>query len=113
LAGPGLGTDDDARAALRSSLDLMRGKPMLLDADALNIMAAEPDVLRTVAAASPCVITPHARELARLMDTDLDDILADAPAAARAAAQAFGCIVLLKGQPSLVADEEGALQVNT
>jgi ADP-dependent NAD(P)H-hydrate dehydratase / NAD(P)H-hydrate epimerase len=113
LAGPGLGTDDDARAALHSSLGLMRGKPMLLDADALNLLAAEPDVLRAVAGASPCVITPHARELARLTDTALDDIVADAPAAARRAAQAFGCIVLLKGQPSLVADAEGELYVNT
>jgi ADP-dependent NAD(P)H-hydrate dehydratase / NAD(P)H-hydrate epimerase len=113
LAGPGSGTDADARASLHEALSLMRGKPVLLDADALNTMANEPGSLRDAADRSPLVVTPHARELARLTGWTLADILADAPAAARAAAAEFNCIVLLKGQPSLIATPAGALRVNS
>lgn len=113
IAGPGLGTDAAARAALEQVLDLTAGKPALLDADALNLFAQDPGRLGAAAGTRPLVITPHARELSRLVDAPLDAILADAPAAARAAARDFGCVVLLKGQPSLVARPDGELLVNS
>jgi hydroxyethylthiazole kinase-like uncharacterized protein yjeF len=113
LAGPGMGTDDPARASLMNLLDLMPGKPALLDADALNMLASDRRELRAAAEARPLVITPHARELSRLTGTALADILADMPAAARAAAREFHCVVLLKGQPSLIATPSGELWVNS
>lgn len=113
VAGPGLGTDDDAHAALDRALRLMAGKPALLDADALNVLAREAGALREVAASRPIVITPHARELSRLTGASLEDILADMPGAACGAARDFGCVVLLKGQPSLVAMPDGRLLVNS
>jgi ADP-dependent NAD(P)H-hydrate dehydratase / NAD(P)H-hydrate epimerase len=113
VAGPGLGTDDDARASLTTVLEHMRGRPTLLDADALNIHAQEPGGLAEIAAATPLVITPHARELSRITRAPLDDILGDMPGAARAAARDFGCVVLLKGQPSLIALPDGTLLVNS
>lgn len=113
VAGPGLGTDDEARTSLERVLEHMRGRPTLLDADALNIHARERGALRDVAAATPLVITPHARELSRIMDASLDDILDDMPGAARAAAREIGCVVLLKGQPSLIAVPDGTLLVNS
>jgi ADP-dependent NAD(P)H-hydrate dehydratase / NAD(P)H-hydrate epimerase len=114
VAGPGLGTDASARHALLRSLELTPGKPTLIDADGLNIIATgEAGSLAGIAADRALVITPHARELSRLSGTALDDILADPVAAARSAAAAFGCTVLLKGQPSLVAAPDGALLVNT
>jgi hydroxyethylthiazole kinase-like uncharacterized protein yjeF len=112
VAGPGLGTDDGARASLAGVLAGMAGKPAVLDADALNMHAAEPGALREIAGAMPLVITPHARELSRIMHQPLDDIVADMPGAARAAAREFNCVVLLKGQPSLIALPDGALLVN-
>jgi ADP-dependent NAD(P)H-hydrate dehydratase / NAD(P)H-hydrate epimerase len=112
-AGPGLGTDDTARASLFRLLELTTARPALLDADALNLMAADPTGLKQAAAGRPLVITPHAQELSRLTGEALDAILADAPAAARAAAATFGCTVLLKGQPSLVALPDGRLFINT
>ncbi|HSJ06060.1 MAG TPA: NAD(P)H-hydrate dehydratase, partial [Longimicrobiales bacterium] len=114
VAGPGLGTDASAQRGLARALGLTVGKPTLLDADGLNIIAAgEAGYLARIAADRPLVITPHARELSRLTGTTLDDILADPVAAARSAAAGFGCTVLLKGQPSLVADPDGDLMVNT
>jgi ADP-dependent NAD(P)H-hydrate dehydratase / NAD(P)H-hydrate epimerase len=113
VAGPGLGTDAAAHAALRRVLGLTAGVPTLLDADALNLYAADSRHLASLAGERPLVITPHAGELARLTGQGVDDIVADAPHAARAAAAAFGCVVLLKGQPSLVASADGGLLVNT
>lgn len=112
IAGPGLGTDASARKALSSVLEIMAGKPALLDADALNLHAEEPGALRDIAGGRPLVITPHARELSRISHEPLEDILDDMPGAARAAARDFNCIVLLKGQPSLIALPDGALMVN-
>lgn len=112
IAGPGLGTDAGARKALSSVLEIMAGKPALLDADALNLHAEEPGALRDIAGGRPLVITPHARELSRISHEPLEDILDDMPGAARAAARDFNCIVLLKGQPSLIALPDGALMVN-
>ncbi|HEX6308824.1 MAG TPA: NAD(P)H-hydrate dehydratase [Longimicrobiales bacterium] len=113
VAGPGLGTDAMARAALEHVLELTAGRPALLDADALNLFAEDPAGLRAAASTRPLVITPHVRELARVLDTPLESILADAPAAARRAARDFGCVVLLKGQPSLIAQPDGELFVNS
>jgi ADP-dependent NAD(P)H-hydrate dehydratase / NAD(P)H-hydrate epimerase len=113
VAGPGLGTDENARASLEVVLAGMTGRPALLDADALNMQASEPGALKEIAGARPLVITPHARELSRIMHEPLDDILADMPGAARAAASKFNCVVLLKGQPSLIALPDGTLLVNS
>jgi ADP-dependent NAD(P)H-hydrate dehydratase / NAD(P)H-hydrate epimerase len=113
VAGPGLGTGGHAAAALRSALQLTGQRPVLLDADALNVLAGDPGELESLAASRPVVLTPHARELSRLTGATLEAILADPAGAARSAAKRFGAHVLLKGQPSLVASPDGTLLVNT
>ncbi|CAN5614809.1 bifunctional ADP-dependent NAD(P)H-hydrate dehydratase/NAD(P)H-hydrate epimerase [soil metagenome] len=113
VAGTGLGTRPAAAAALARVLELTGDTPLLLDADALNILARDDGALATLGAGRALIITPHARELHRLTGTPIDEILADPVGAARAAAAAFHCIVLLKGQPSLVAAEDGTMFVNT
>ncbi|CAN5794565.1 bifunctional ADP-dependent NAD(P)H-hydrate dehydratase/NAD(P)H-hydrate epimerase [soil metagenome] len=113
VAGPGLGRGRDVLATLRRVLALMPGKPAVLDADALNVLATVEGALRDIARTRPVVVTPHARELSRLTGAGLDGILRDAPAAARQAAQRFGCTVVLKGQPTLIASPDDALLVNS
>lgn len=113
VAGPGLGTDTAAVAALQRVLDLTGNRPLLLDADALNILARENGALAALGADRAVIITPHARELHRLTGTSVDGILADPVGAARAAAAGFHCTVLLKGQPSLVSATDGTLFVST
>ncbi|MEX0907316.1 MAG: NAD(P)H-hydrate dehydratase, partial [Gemmatimonadota bacterium] len=113
VAGPGLGTKDDARAALQRALDMTAGRPTLLDADALNMLAEQSGALRGIGDDRALVVTPHAKELSRLTGDSVESILADAPAAARAAADAFHCVVVLKWQPTLVAAPGGTLLVNT
>ena len=113
VIGPGFGRDAASAAALELALVRTAGVPTLLDADALNLLSQDPGRLRDVAAARPVIITPHPRELARLLDSRTEAVTADAPAAARAAVEQFGCVVLLKGQPSLVASTGAPLLINT
>jgi ADP-dependent NAD(P)H-hydrate dehydratase / NAD(P)H-hydrate epimerase len=113
VAGPGLGTDGPASDSLRRALEMMPGRPTLLDADALNMLAEQGGELERVAASRPVVATPHARELSRLTGADLAEIVADPIAAARGAAHRFGVHLLLKGQPSIIAAPDGTLLVNS
>ncbi|HSJ14060.1 MAG TPA: NAD(P)H-hydrate dehydratase [Longimicrobiales bacterium] len=113
VIGPGFGTDAAAGRALARALEITAGVPTLLDADALNLLARDPGRLSGMGAARPLVITPHPRELARLLEVTLDAVLDDVVAAAREACVRFGCTVLLKGQPSLVASAGSRLLVNT
>jgi NAD(P)H-hydrate epimerase len=113
VAGPGLGTAPEARDALFHSLEATGSAPVLLDADAINLFAREPDALHAQALRRPVVLTPHPGEMGRLLEMETEEVTGDPPAAARLAAERFGCIVLLKGQPSLVAAPGEPLLVNT
>ncbi|WP_104523757.1 NAD(P)H-hydrate dehydratase [Blastococcus atacamensis] len=102
--GPGAGTDDAARAVLAEVLatDL----PVLVDADALTLLAAEPDLVRGRAA--PTVLTPHDREFARFGP----EVGSDRIGAARRLAADLGVVVLLKGEATVIADPDGTAYVN-
>lgn len=114
VAGPGLGTDAAAADILAAALALTGDRPVLLDADALNLVAAGTRMtLADIAGTRPVLITPHPGELHRLTGVAMDEILTDPVGAARDAAGRFGCVVLLKGQPSIVAGPEGRVFVNT
>jgi ADP-dependent NAD(P)H-hydrate dehydratase / NAD(P)H-hydrate epimerase len=89
---------------------------LVLDADALNAVAADPAlaVLLTARAGRgrPSVLTPHPLEAARLLGQTTTQVQADRLAAAAALAQRFGCVVLLKGSGSVVAAPEEPPSVN-
>jgi len=104
VVGPGMGTDDDARSVLAEVLatDL----PVVVDADALTMLAAEPAHVRDRTA--PTLLTPHDREFARFGD----EVGADRVGAARRLAAELGCAVLLKGEATVVADAGGPAFVN-
>jgi len=109
VVGSGLGTDDAAAATVRSVLDAE--EPVVLDADALTIVADHPDWLRE--RRGPTLLTPHAGEFARLCGADRDDVEARRLHHVRQAARDLGVTVLLKGSSTLVADPEGRVRVNT
>lgn len=97
VVGPGIGTDEAGLAALRSVLatDL----PVLVDADALTILAAHPDLV--VDRSAPTVLTPHAGEFARLAGHPPGD---DRVVATRDLADFLGATVLLKGNVTVIAE---------
>jgi NAD(P)H-hydrate epimerase len=113
MAGPGIGTDDAAARALEAALDATPGVRTALDADALNIFARSADRLGDIAQNRDLVITPHPGELGRLLDESVAAIVDDPVAAARKAAARFGCSVLLKGQPSIIASPGQPLLVSS
>lgn len=94
--GPGLGRGDWGRTLLDAAL--RSGKPLLLDADALNLLAQAP--LRIV---EDTILTPHPGEAARLLGWDPALVQADRAAAAAALVDRYGCVVVLKGAGTLVA----------
>jgi ADP-dependent NAD(P)H-hydrate dehydratase / NAD(P)H-hydrate epimerase len=98
VAGPGMGTSDDAAARLAAVL--RTSLPVLVDADGISILAAHPDLLRRDA---PTLITPHAGELARLIQADRADIEARRLHYATDAAARLGVTVLLKGSTTVIA----------
>ena len=110
VVGPGLGQGEAATRMLEA-LWALEPRPTVLDADALNIVAAGGVDLAALADRSEVVVTPHPGEMGRLMP-DLDPDL-DALARARAAAEHLGVTVLLKGAPSVVATPAGAAFVDT
>jgi NAD(P)H-hydrate epimerase len=113
VAGPGMGTDTSARAALDFVLQHGAGIPTLLDADALNLLSDDAGTLAGAAGNRRLVITPHPKELARLLHRPIEEIVTERVRVAQETAARFGAVVLLKGQPSLVAVDGAPLLVNT
>lgn len=110
VVGPGMGTDEDALGLLRLALECATA-PILLDADAVTMISRDPDLLAG-AEAGRILLTPHPGEMARLMGMETADVVADPFGAARSAAERFGCTILLKGFPSIVASPGEAALVN-
>lgn len=102
--GPGLGQQAWGRALYRYALD--SGKPLLFDADALNLLAAAPRALP-----ADTVLTPHPGEAARLLGSDTAAVQADRFAAVRALVERYACVVVLKGAGTLVAAPDRVVQV--
>lgn len=103
VCGPGLGRTEGAREFLRRLLAETERPPLILDADALYWLAKTPDMPPV---GPRCVITPHPREAALLLDQDTDAVQGDRYRAARALADRFGCVCVLKGAGTLVASPD-------
>lgn len=94
--GPGLGRDDWAGHVFAGSI--AGGRTLVVDADALNLLAASPRSL------PPCtVLTPHPGEAARLLGRQPSEVQRNRIASARELCARFGCVVVLKGAGTVVA----------
>ncbi|WDD93897.1 NAD(P)H-hydrate dehydratase [Burkholderia sp. FERM BP-3421] len=119
--GCGLGTGVHGAAALRAALAL--DLPLLLDADALNLIAADADLAATLVARGEAgeadgathraaILTPHPLEAARLLGVDTATVQRDRIAAARALARRFGAVVVLKGAGTVICAPDGETTIN-
>jgi hydroxyethylthiazole kinase-like uncharacterized protein yjeF len=104
--GPGIGTGDTAHELLATVL--ASDVPVLIDADGLTVLAANRELLPR---RGPTLITPHAGELARLLNADRADIEAQRLHYATAAAAELGITVLLKGSTTVIAQPGEGLPV--
>lgn len=112
VAGPGLGTSRAAHDVLARALHAE--VPLVLDADALNLVALEPGLQQKLARrGAATILTPHPLEAARLLATSGAGVQADRLAAARELAQRFGATVVLKGSGTVIARSNGHVAINT
>ncbi len=105
VVGPGLGQSTWSEQLLQAAA--ASGKPMVLDADGLNLLAAGRVVDDRVR--DNWVLTPHPGEAARLLDSTTADVQADRFAAARALQQRYGGIAVLKGNGTVIAGSDETL----
>jgi hydroxyethylthiazole kinase-like uncharacterized protein yjeF len=108
VLGPGLGTGEEQRRLVEGLLEGVE-IPVLLDADAISVLAGSGAL---AARGYPALITPHAGELGRLGGAGAKEVSAHRLASARGAVEEHGCCVLLKGPDTIVA-EEGRASVNS
>ncbi|HEX6812758.1 MAG TPA: NAD(P)H-hydrate dehydratase [Planctomycetota bacterium] len=100
VVGPGLGATAATRSLVRAVLRASR-VPVVLDADALNVLAP---LAAPLASRAPLVLTPHPGEAGRLLGSDSGSVQADRPRALRALCERSGAVVVLKGAGTLVGD---------
>jgi hydroxyethylthiazole kinase-like uncharacterized protein yjeF len=109
VLGPGIGKGDGAVAFARAVAERV-DKPLVIDADGLNAFAGAIESLRD--RPGPTVLTPHAGELGRLLERESGDVDAHRLEGAREAAERSGCVVLLKGDDTIVAAPGGPVVVS-
>ena len=109
LIGPGLPDDEAGYARVRELVDAIE-LPLVIDASALNAFASRANEINP--SRRPRVLTPHPGELARLLGTTAKEINAHRVDVAREAARITGCVVVLKGFQSLIAEPDGHVNVN-
>ncbi len=103
VIGPGMGQGPWGKKALKKVEN--SHKPMLWDADALNLLAISPDKRQNR------IITPHPGEAARLLNVKVSEIESDRLLAVRRLVKRYGGVVVLKGAGTLIAEENGKLAI--
>jgi len=108
VIGPGLSTLSGADSILKIAIDA--GLPIVLDADALNLMAAEPD--REWGLGPDSVLTPHPGEAGRLLVRPTSEVQADRVRSAAELSDQTGAVVVLKGAGTLIAAPDNQMWIN-
>jgi hydroxyethylthiazole kinase-like uncharacterized protein yjeF len=110
--GPGLGQSVQAGELLSHAID--SSLPLVIDADALNLLTQGTLLLRKIAVRpAPTFLTPHPAEAARLLDCSTADIQADRLTSALELSRRLHAYVALKGCGTLIAAPDGRWFINT
>ena len=105
VIGPGLGQSEWSRQMLQCAL--LSKKMIILDADALNLLAIHPDWLKH----TNVILTPHPGEAARLLKVDNDKIQENRFVAVESIQKQYGGSLLLKGSGSLICHDDSSLKL--
>ena len=112
VAGPGMGKTTSGRKLLRAAL--AAPVPIVLDADALNLIAGDRMLTSALGKRSaPTILTPHPAEAARLLGEGTREVQADRVTSARTIAQRYRSLVVLKGNGSVIAAPDGKFWINS
>lgn len=109
LLGPGISTDPSTAKLVFSLLPKLR-VPVLIDADGLNIIAEDPEILKTLK--TPAVLTPHPGEFARLVRLSVQDVLDRRLELAPRFAEKYGVYLVLKGYRTLTVTPQRRVFIN-
>ncbi len=104
LIGPGIGISDETVKLLKAVLQKWN-KPLVIDADALNILAKHRTILKLISD-KPVILTPHIGEFARLAKKEISEILADPLQELTNFIKKYKCNILLKSATTIFADGE-------
>lgn len=107
--GPGLSQHSETKECVRRLLPRL-AKPAVVDADGLNAIAEEPQVLKRLTL--PVILTPHPGEMGRLIRLSAADVQRDRERIAKEFATTHRVVVVLKGHRTIVANVDGELYVN-
>lgn len=107
--GPGVGTSAETAEAVRQIVG-QAGVPTVIDADGLNALAGNLDLVAK--AGAPRILTPHPGEMARLLECSTGDVQSDRLASARRLATESDALVVLKGHRTVLAHPAGSLVLN-
>ena len=105
--GPGLGTEEESAGVLKQLLSF--NVPLIIDADALNILADQKELVNQLPAGS--VLTPHMKEFDNLFGQH--ENWWDRLQTARTEALKLNCVIVLKNQYTFVVDQKGLVTINT
>lgn len=109
LIGCGLSVCDDTEKLVNSFIEYCT-KPLVLDADALNCVAENPDILKK--AKAPIIITPHPGEMARLVKSTPKAVNKNRAEIAADFAKRYGVVTVLKGAGTIIASPDGRVMIN-
>jgi len=110
--GPGLGDSLEATELLEAAI--ASELPLLLDADALNLVASEGNLQVALASRNnPAILTPHPAEAARLLEATTSEVQGDRIAAALEIAERYHCHVALKGCGTVIGAVDGRWWINS
>jgi hydroxyethylthiazole kinase-like uncharacterized protein yjeF len=107
--GPGMGQHRETQKLIRKVVKDAQ-VPLLLDADGINALQGSHAILKK--RSMPTIITPHLGEMARLIEQDAAAIESDKIAVARQYAKKWGVVLVLKGAPTVIAEQDGSFWLN-
>ena len=112
VVGPGMGMSREAHDLLARMLST--DLDLVIDADALNLLAVEPGLQqRLIQRRAATLLTPHPLEAARLLEIPVEEIQKDRLDAAKKLATKFQSVVILKGSGTVIANPDNSLIINT
>lgn len=110
VLGVGMGVND-ATVSVVFDVVSSANAPIVIDADGLNALSVEPDILNHKK--SSVIVTPHPAEMARLLNKSTDEIQKNRVKSAQEFSKRYGVITVLKGAYTVISDPDGNLFINT
>lgn len=114
LIGCGLGLDKNSKKILQKTLSRINpDKPIVIDADGLNILAKNPKLNKLLENKKRVIITPHVLEAARLLGVTIEEVLSDIEFSAKELTRKYHCTTILKNHKTIIYSKDGQIYQNT